>query len=53
MGDLAKKLQAAYQNTTAGKFTEAVDQLRGILLAVPLLVVASRNEVRIIIYFII
>lgn len=44
VADLAKKLQAAYQNTTAGKFTEAIDQLRGILLSVPLLVVASKNE---------
>ncbi|KAF8367713.1 copa-1 [Pristionchus pacificus] len=44
VADLAKKLQAAYQHTTAGKFTEAIDLLRGILLSVPLLVVASKNE---------
>lgn len=52
MADLAKKLQAAYQHTTAGKFTEAIDLLRGILLSVPLLVVASKNEVGLLfIYF--
>lgn len=32
--------------TTAGKFSEAVDRFRGLLLTVPLLVVDNKEEVR-------
>lgn len=39
-------LKICYQLTTAGKFSEAVDRFRGLLLSVPLLIVDNREEVR-------
>lgn len=39
------RLQLAYQLTKQGKFREAVDRFRALLLAVPLLVVEGRQEV--------
>ncbi|XP_076455879.1 coatomer subunit alpha-like [Babylonia areolata] len=42
---LVQQLQAAYQMTTSGKFVDAVDKFRYILLSVPLLVVESRQEI--------
>lgn len=45
LNTLVQQLQAAYQLTTAGKFTEALDRFRTILLSVPLLVVDSKQEV--------
>lgn len=39
-------LQICYQLTTAGKFNEAVDRFRSLLLNVPLLVVDNKEEVR-------
>lgn len=44
-------LQEASQLTTAAKFTEAVDKLRGILLAIPLLVVDTKQEVSILLHW--
>lgn len=44
LNDLIQRLQACYQLTTGGKFTEAVDKFRSILLSVPLLVVESKQE---------
>lgn len=45
LGDLANRLQICYHHTTAGKFSEAISKLRQLLLAVPLLVVDSKQEV--------
>ncbi|CCD73511.1 Coatomer subunit alpha [Caenorhabditis elegans] len=45
LSQLAKKLQKAYQMTTNGKFGDAVEKLREILLSVPLIVVSSKQEV--------
>ena len=45
LSDLASRLQQAYQLTTMGKFAEAIDKLRAILLSVPLLVVDNRQEI--------
>ena len=45
VADLAKRLQQSYLLTTAGKFGEAIEALRIILLSVPLLVVSSKQEV--------
>ena len=42
---LVQQLQAAYQMTTTGKFNDAVDKFRSILLSVPLLVVESKQEI--------
>merc|ERR1719245_1066228 len=44
LADLVSRLQSAYQLTTAGKFTEAINSFRSILLSIPLLVVESKNE---------
>lgn len=43
-------LQEASQLTTAAKFSEALDKLRGILLAVPLIVVDTKQEVSFYLY---
>ncbi|KAK5969632.1 Coatomer alpha subunit, partial [Trichostrongylus colubriformis] len=45
LADLAARLQGCYHMTTAGKFGDAIDKLRRILLSVPLLVVNSKQEV--------
>lgn len=45
LADLATKLQGCYHLTTAGKFGDAIDKLRKILLFVPMLVVNSKQEV--------
>ncbi|XP_067949452.1 coatomer subunit alpha-like isoform X2 [Watersipora subatra] len=42
---LASRLQQAYQLTTLGKFVDAIEKFRGILLTVPLLVVESRQDI--------
>ncbi|VDM97379.1 unnamed protein product [Thelazia callipaeda] len=44
LGDLAARLQNCYQLTTSGKFGEAVEKLRQLLLSVPLLIVDSKQE---------
>lgn len=45
LAQLVKRLQSAYQSTTSGKFAEAVDKFRFILLSVPLLALDSKSEV--------
>lgn len=45
LNDLVQRLQACYQLTTGGKFTEAVQKLQTILLSIPLLVVENRQEI--------
>lgn len=45
MKTLVSRLHNCYHLTTSGKFSEAVDKLREVLLAVPLLVVDSKQEV--------
>ncbi|KAK6009925.1 WD domain, G-beta repeat protein, partial [Ostertagia ostertagi] len=45
LADLAARLQGCYHMTTAGKFADAIDKLRKILLFVPMLVVSSKQEV--------
>ena len=42
---LVQQLQVAYQMTTTGKFAEAVEKFRSILLSVPLLVVENKQEI--------
>uniref|UniRef100_A0A0K0EKX4 Coatomer subunit alpha n=1 Tax=Strongyloides stercoralis TaxID=6248 RepID=A0A0K0EKX4_STRER len=41
---LAKRLQEGYHLTTSGKFSDAIDKFRTILLSIPLLVVDSEQE---------
>lgn len=45
MTDLAAQLQHAYHLTTSGKFNDAISRFRELLLAIPLLVVESKQEV--------
>lgn len=42
--DLVQRLQVCYQLTTGGKFSEAVDKLKSIILNITLLVVESKTE---------
>ncbi|ESO90102.1 hypothetical protein LOTGIDRAFT_218145 [Lottia gigantea] len=42
---LVQQLQTAYLLTTSGKFADAVDKFRSILLSVPLLVVENKQEI--------
>ncbi|KAM7379705.1 hypothetical protein PAMP_005239 [Pampus punctatissimus] len=45
LSDLIARLQQCYQLTTAGRFEEAVERFRFILLSVPLLVVDNKQEI--------
>lgn len=45
LSDLITRLQQCYQLTTAGRFEEAVERFRAILLSVPLLVVDNKQEI--------
>lgn len=45
LNDLIQRLQLCYQLTTVGKFEEAVERFRSILLSVPLLVVDNKQEI--------
>ena len=45
LNDLVQRLQTAYQLTTQGKFNDAADRFRQILLSVPLLVVDNKQEI--------
>jgi len=45
LSDLVIRLQQCYQLTTAGKFSEAIEKLRNLLLSIPLLVVDTRQDV--------
>ena len=44
LNDLVSRLQSAYQLTTSGKFGEAAEKFRSILLSIPLLVVESKQD---------
>jgi coatomer protein complex subunit alpha (xenin) len=44
LNDLVQRLQSCYQLTTAGKFVEAVEKFRTVLLSIPLLVVESKQD---------
>jgi len=44
LSDLVTRLQSAYHLTTSGKFGEAIERFRAILLSIPLLVVESKAE---------
>ena len=45
LAHLVQRLQAAYQLTTQGKFPEAINRFRSILLSVPLVVVDTKQEI--------
>ncbi|XP_077868363.1 coatomer subunit alpha-like isoform X2 [Saccoglossus kowalevskii] len=45
LNHLVQRLQLAYQMTTQGKFVEATERFRSILLSVPLLVVDNKQEI--------
>lgn len=45
LNDLLQRLQQAYQMTTQGKFTDAIDKFHSILLSAPLLVVDRKQEI--------
>ena len=45
LSDLVQRLQVAYQLTTQGKFSDAIEKFRTILLNVPLLVVDNKQEI--------
>ena len=45
LSELIQRLQRAYELTTNGKFAEAIEAFRSILLSVPLLVVDSKQEI--------
>jgi coatomer protein complex subunit alpha (xenin) len=45
LNDLIQRLQKAYDFTTNGKFADAIESFRAIMLSVPLLVVESKQEI--------
>lgn len=45
LNDLIDRLQACYQLTTSGKFQEAIERFRILLLSIPLLVVETKQEI--------
>uniref|UniRef100_A0A646QF04 Coatomer subunit alpha n=1 Tax=Hemiscolopendra marginata TaxID=943146 RepID=A0A646QF04_9MYRI len=45
LNDLVQQLQICYQLTTAGKFQEARERFRNLLLNVPLLIVDTKQEI--------
>lgn len=45
LSDLIQRLQKAYELTTGGKFAEAIESFRSLLLTVPLLVVETKQEI--------
>ncbi|XP_044765066.1 coatomer subunit alpha [Coccinella septempunctata] len=45
LNELVQRLQACYQLTTSGKFTEALEKFQNLLLCVTLLVVETKQEV--------
>ncbi|EDW31170.1 GL20730 [Drosophila persimilis] len=44
LNDLVSRLQAGYQMTTSGKFTEAIEKFHSILISIPLLVVETKLD---------
>lgn len=45
LNTLIDRLQSCYQLTTSGKFQEAIERFRMLLLSIPLLVVESKQEI--------
>ncbi|KFM76440.1 Coatomer subunit alpha, partial [Stegodyphus mimosarum] len=45
LNTLIERLQSCYQLTTSGKFQEAIERFRTLLLSIPLLVVESKQEI--------
>jgi len=45
LNDLIQRLQKSYELTTNGKFIEAIENFRNILLSIPLLVVETKQEI--------
>jgi len=45
LNDLVQRLQSGYQLTTSGKFTDAIEKFRSIVLNIPLLVVDSKQVI--------
>uniref|UniRef100_UPI00358FCA42 coatomer subunit alpha isoform X1 n=1 Tax=Myxine glutinosa TaxID=7769 RepID=UPI00358FCA42 len=45
LAELAARLQSCYQLTTAGRFEDAVERFRSLILAVPLLVVDTKQDI--------
>ncbi|XP_034230743.1 coatomer subunit alpha isoform X1 [Thrips palmi] len=45
LNDLVQRLQVCYQLTTGGKFIEAVEKFRALLLSIPLLVVDTKPDI--------
>ena len=50
LNDLVQRLQSCYQLTTGGKFAEAIQKLRAILLSIPLLVVDTKQDEQVVIF---
>merc|ERR1739844_300495 len=44
LNDLVQRLQSCYQLTTGGKFGDAIEKLRAILLSIPLLIVDTKQD---------
>ena len=44
LSDLVQRLQSCYQMTTSGKFGDAIEKFRSILLSIPLLVVDTKQD---------
>ncbi|XP_026686772.1 coatomer subunit alpha-like [Diaphorina citri] len=42
---LIAKIQQCYQLTTSGKFVDAIEKLRNVLISIPLLVVTTKKEI--------
>ena len=42
--ELVQRLQSCYQLTTSGKFADAIEKFRSILLSIPLLVVETKQD---------
>ncbi|XP_075212404.1 coatomer subunit alpha [Lycorma delicatula] len=45
LSDLVTKLQTCYHLTTGGKFTEAIEKFRNLLLSITLLIVDTRQDI--------
>lgn len=45
LSELINRLQGAYQLTTSGKFADAIEKYRSILLSIPILVVENKQEI--------
>lgn len=45
LNDQVQRLQACYQLTTSGKFQEAIEKFRSLMLSIPLLVVDTKQDI--------